>query len=381
MTATILSGILILVGWLFKLNHFETTAIIIFLTSFVIGGFKQAVEGIQDTWVNKHLNVDILMVLAAIGASIIGYWMEGALLIFIFSLSGSLEEYATEKSSKAIASLMHMQPETALKVQPDGSFLEVSINELTIGDTLFVPKGGSIPIDGLLKTDNALIDEAAITGEPIPVSKDTGAELFGGTINLNDALTMNVTKIADDTLFAKIIRLVNEAQNTPSKTATMIERIENIYVKIVLIFVPIMIAVFYFIFQWGWNESFYRGMVLLVVASPCALVASATPATLAAISNGAKRGILFKGGAYLENFSQLKAIAFDKTGTLTKGIPVVTDSFFDEQIDTQKLLNVCVALEKTSTHPLAKAIVTKFNDQTTETLEGIVVKDITGHGS
>lgn len=380
MTATILSGILILVGWLFKINHFETTAIIIFLTSFVIGGFKQAKEGIQDTWVNKHLNVDILMVLAAIGASIIGYWMEGALLIFIFSLSGSLEEYATEKSSKAIASLMQMQPETALKVQPDGSFLEVSINELTIGDTLFVPKGGSIPIDGLLKTDNALIDEAAITGEPIPVSKDTGAELFGGTINLNDALTMNVTKIADDTLFAKIIRLVNEAQNTPSKTATMIERIENIYVKIVLIFVPIMIAVFYFIFQWGWNESFYRGMVLLVVASPCALVASATPATLAAISNGAKRGILFKGGAYLENFSQLKAIAFDKTGTLTKGIPVVTDSFFDEQIDTQKLLNVCVALEKTSTHPLAKAIVTKFNDQTTETLEDIIIKDITGHG-
>src|SRR5699024_5994907 len=143
--------------------------------------------------------------------------------------------------------------------------------------------------------------------------------VIGGTINLAEAFTMQVAKDSSDTLFAKILRMVDEAQSTPSKTATMIEKIENKYVAIVLISVPVMIAFFYFILQWSWNESFYRGMVLLTVASPCALVASAVPATLSAISNGAKKGILFKGGAYLENFGLIKAIAFDKTGTLTSG--------------------------------------------------------------
>ncbi len=160
----------------------------------------------------------------------------------------------------------------------------------------------------------------------------------------------------------------------------MIESIENTYVKIVLIFVPLMIAIFYFILQWGWNESFYRGMVLLVVASPCALVASATPATLAAISNGAKHGILFKGGAYLENFAQLKAIAFDKTGTLTKGMPVVTDTFFVSKNQQAEILNVVVAMEKTSTHPIAKALVTEFNHAVTNSTVASTIIDHTGHG-
>ena len=294
MIATLISGLLILLGWILKLNAQETGATFIFLTSFIIGGFKQAKEGFIDTYQNKNLNVDILMVLAAIGASIIGYWMEGALLIFIFSLSGSLEEYATNKSTEAIASLMHMQPETALKIQKDGSTKEVSIKSLAIGDSIFVPKGASIPIDGIIEKGNGIIDEAAISGEPLPVEKSVGDPIFGGTINLYEGLTFTVSKDVQDTLFSKIIRLVEEAQNTPSKTATLIKKIESTYVKIVLTFVPITIAIFYFGLHWGWNESFYRGMVLLVVASPCALVASATPATLAAISNGAKHGILLK---------------------------------------------------------------------------------------
>lgn len=380
MIATLISGLLIILGWVLKSNSQETIAIFIFLTSFIIGGFKQAKEGFIDTYQNKHLNVDILMVLAAIGASIIGYWMEGALLIFIFSLSGSLEEYATNKSTEAIASLMHMQPETALKIQEDGTTKEVSIKSLVIGDSVFVPKGASIPIDGIIKKGTGIIDEAAISGEPLPVEKSVGDAIFGGTINLYEALALTVSKDVQDTLFSKIIRLVEEAQNTPSTTATMIKKIESTYVKIVLTFVPIMIAVFYFGLQWGWNESFYRGMVLLVVASPCALVASATPATLAAISNGAKHGILFKGGAHLENFSQIKAIAFDKTGTLTQGMPVVTDSYFTADCTIDELINVIVAMEKTSTHPLARAIVNSLEPKMTESIDLQFVKDHTGHG-
>lgn len=380
MIATILSGLLILIGLLFTFADYNTIAALIYITSFIIGGFHQAKEGLEDTIQNKKLNVDILMVLAALGASAIGYWMEGALLIFIFSLSGSLEVYATNKSTKAITELMNLAPENAMLIQLDGSTKEVPTTSLSIGDKLMVAKGTNIPIDGILLSKDGLIDESAISGESIPVEKEAGEEVIGGTINLEEAITVQVSKDSSDTLFAKILRMVDEAQSTPSKTATMIEAIENKYVIAVLIFVPVMIATFYFILNWGWNESFYRGMVLLTVASPCALVASAAPATLSAISNSARKGILFKGGSYLENFGQILAIAFDKTGTLTEGKPVVTESFFKPEEDKQTIINICVAIEKTSTHPIARAIVSAFSQTSQHDLVIDNMKDITGHG-
>lgn len=380
MVATILSGLLILIGLLFTFANYNTIATLIYITSFIIGGFHQGREGLEDTIQNKKLNVDILMVLAALGASAIGYWMEGALLIFIFSLSGSLEVYATNKSTKAITELMNLTPENAMLIQSDGSTKEVLTNSLSIGDKLMVAKGTNIPIDGVLLSKDGLIDESAVSGESIPAEKVAGEEVIGGTINLEEAITVQVSKDSSDTLFAKILRMVDEAQSTPSKTATMIEAIENKYVIAVLIFVPVMIATFYFILNWGWNESFYRGMVLLTVASPCALVASAAPATLSAISNSARKGILFKGGSYLENFGQIRAIAFDKTGTLTEGKPVVTESFFKPEEDKQTIINVCVAIEKTSTHPIARAIVSAFSETSHHDLVVENMKDITGHG-
>ena len=380
MVATIISGLLIMVGLVLTFANYHTIAALIYITSFIIGGFHQAKEGMQDTIQNKKLNVDILMVLAALGASAIGYWMEGALLIFIFSLSGSLEVYATNKSTKAITDLMNLTPESAMLIQEDGSFKEVPTASLSIGDKLMVAKGTNIPIDSILLSKEGLIDESAISGESIPSEKIAGEEVIGGTINLEEGIIVQVSKDSSDTLFAKILRMVDEAQSTPSKTATMIEAIENKYVLSVLIFVPVMIAIFYFVLNWGWNESFYRGMVLLTVASPCALVASAAPATLSAISNSARKGILFKGGSYLENFGQIHAIAFDKTGTLTEGKPVVTESFFKPEEDKQAIINVCVAMEKTSTHPIARAIVTAFSETSDHDLVIENMKDITGHG-
>lgn len=349
-----------------------------FALAILLGGFKQTKEGLIETIENKHLNVDLLMALAAIGACIIGNWFEGAMLTFIFCLSGALEEYTTNKSKNEITSLMNMQPENAFVLNENGETFEVPVSELHIGDLLLVPKGASIPIDGILLSDATTIDEAAISGESIPVEKKKESELFGGTINLGNAIKMKVTKNSEDTLFAKIIRLVDEAQNTPSQTASFIEKIENIYVKAVLIAIPLMIIIPYFFLGWSWNESFYRGMVLLVVASPCALVASATPATLAAISNGARNGVLFKGGVYLENLASLKAIAFDKTGTLTKGSPMVTDTIFLS--DKQEAINVLVALERRSTHPLAQAIIKHFTNENTKNYDEIEVKDIVGFG-
>ena len=380
MIATTISGILIILGIVLQWQNFDTAAAIIFVLSFIIGGYKQAKEGFIDTVENKHLNVDILMVLAAVSASLIGYWMEGALLIFIFSLSGSLEEYATDKSTQAITALMNIVPEIAKRINPDGSIEDVAVKDLKVGDTLMVPKGASIPIDGTIASGLGLIDEAAISGESVPVEKTVGDDIFGSTINLSEALTMTVSKESKDTLFAKIIRMVEEAQKTPSKTASFINRIENTYVKIVLVFVPVMIAVFYFLLDWGWNESFYRGMVLLTVASPCALMASATPAVLSAISNAAKRGILFKGGIAIENFSAMDCIAFDKTGTLTEGKPVVTEANYLAGTDEKHIMSVVYALEHSSTHPIASALVQHLDTKEYEKSQMDSIQDLTGFG-
>lgn len=375
--ATALCFLFMITGLLLEMLHFSFYPAA-FILAILFGGFKQTKEGILDTIENKHLNVDLLMALAAIGACIIGNWFEGAMLTFIFCLSGALEEYATNKSKKEIANLINLQPETAMKLLPNGQTKETAVSELQIGDQLLVPKGAGIPIDGLLLEGSSAIDEAAVSGESIPVEKQNGDELFGGTINLGESFTMKVTKKSEDTLFAKIIRLVNEAQNTPSQTASFINRIENVYVKAVLIIIPLMIFIPYLFFGWSWDESFYRGMVLLVVASPCALVASATPATLAAISNGARNGVLFKGGVYLENLADLRAIAFDKTGTLTEGRPTVTDAVF--LTENKEGLNVLLSMEQKSTHPLAQAIMSYFKDDNIPLIDDVTVRNIVGFG-
>ncbi|MTD38746.1 cadmium-translocating P-type ATPase [Erwinia sp. CPCC 100877] len=375
--ATVFCLLLMILGLVLEKTG-NTYAFISYLLAICFGGFKQTKAGLLDTSQNKHLNVDLLMALAAIGACIIGHWFEGAMLTFIFSLSGALEEYATNKSKKEISSLMNMQPKTALLVNEAGKTSETAVVDLKIGDTVLVPKGANVPIDGVIISASSSIDESAITGESVPIEKYQDDALFGGTLNLGEAFTMTVTKTSDDSLFAKIIRLVDEAQNTPSKTASFIEKIENIYVKIVLVAIPLMIFIPYFFLNWSWNESFYRGMVLLVVASPCALVASATPATLAAISNGARNGVLFKGGIYLENLAALKAIAFDKTGTLTRGMPIVTDAVFLDKTD--EAINMLVSMERQSTHPLAQALMNRFADQSTMIYEQLEVKNIIGFG-
>lgn len=351
---TIFSGILIIIG-AFLAHHHQSTAIFCYLLAFIIGGYFQAIEGIQDICFNRHLNVDVLMMIAAIGASIIGHWLEGALLIFIFSLSGALEEFAINKSQTAITELLTMQPQTANRYT-EGNIEEVTIQELQIGDHVLIRKGEAVPIDGKIIDGTSLFDESMISGEAIPAQKTIDDQIYAGTINTAQPCIIVVTKRSDETIFSNIVRLVEEAKQQPTKTATFINKIEDYYVKAVLLLVPACMLFFYFGLGWTGEEAFYRGMVLLTVASPCALVASATPAVLASLSNGAKRGILFKSGPYIEQFSQLEAIVFDKTGTLTEGNPSVIDcaTVLDHSVEFHTVIH---AMEKTSTHPLAKAIV------------------------
>ncbi|MEK3988763.1 MULTISPECIES: heavy metal translocating P-type ATPase [Robertmurraya] len=378
--AAITSGVLIAVGWTLEKIDWSTTSIIAFLFAFVIGGFAKAKEGIEDTIADKELNVEMLMIFAAIGSAIIGYWTEGAILIFIFAMSGALETYTMNKSHKEISALMELQPEEALLIRGNHE-ATVHVSELRIGDHILVKPGERVPSDGKIIKGQSNLDEAAITGESLPVSKGIGEEVFAGTVNVNGSLTVEITKPSSDTLFQKIIQLVQSAQSEKSPSQLFIEKFEGTYVKSVLAIVVLMMFVPHFALGWSWTETFYRAMILLVVASPCALVASIMPATLSAISNGAKHGILFKGGVHLENLSHLQAIAFDKTGTLTKGKPEVTDIIVVEELERQPLLQAVASIENHSNHPLAQAIVTYVKKETGSTLaHPESIEDVSGYG-
>jgi len=355
--AALLSGFIVLIAWFFA-DHISTPVwISLNLLAYMIGGFYKAKEGIEETIANKELNVEMLMIFAAIGAAIIGYWTEGAILIFIFALSGALETYTLNKSNKEISSLMELQPEEALLITKEGEKI-VSASDLAINDVILVRASERIPADRIVIKGTTTVDESTITGESIPVNKDQNQEVFAGTVALDGTISVKITKPVSETLFQKIIELVQTAQDEMSPSQLFIEKFEGSYVKVVLISVAVMMFLPYLIFGWTLSESIYRALILLVVASPCALVASIMPATLSAISNNAKHGVLFKGGVHLESLSQTKAIAFDKTGTLTRGKPVVTDAYFHKDLNKNQVLASIGAIEKESTHPLAVAITT-----------------------
>ena len=378
--AALIAGIFILLAWRLDTSGQTTASVLLYVIAFCVGGFAKAKEGIEETIEDKKLNVELLMVLAAIGSAAIGYWTEGAILIFIFAVSGALETYALNKSHREISALMNLQPEEAWLVRGNFEPMKVSVSTLQIGDHLLIKPGERIPADGIIFKGQSSIDESAISGEPLPVLKSEGDEIFAGTVNLNGAITMEMTKANSETLFQKIIQLVQSAQSEKSPSQQFIEKFEGTYVKFVLLGVAIMMFLPHFVLGWDWTTTFYRAMVLLVVASPCALVASIMPATLAAISNGAKNGVLFKGGLHLEHLSVLRALAVDKTGTLTQGKPVVTDFIIREGIDRDMALAILAGIETQSNHPLAQAITTYAKSEGITVFPQATIEDIPGWG-
>ncbi|HGO5512030.1 TPA: heavy metal translocating P-type ATPase [Streptococcus suis subsp. hashimotonensis] len=367
--ALILMGILLL-------QTGQVGAPILFISAFVIGGYQSAKEGISELIFDKHLSVDLLMILAAIGSGLIGYWMEGALLIFIFSLSSTLEELAMEKSKNAIAALMNMTPPTARKIEENGDITVLDTAAIRIGDLLQVRKGDTVPLDATLISEQSIFDESMITGEPLPAEKAAGAAVIGGTINQGPTVTVQVTAEKGDALFDKIVQMVENAQESKSKTATFIENMEDTYVKVVLVVVPLFILFAHFALGWDWLTAFYRGMILLTIASPCALVASSSPATLSAISRAARKGMIIKGGDIADKIANLEAIVFDKTGTLTIGKPEVVGATYlgDEELIKQ----VVQVVEKQSSHPIAQALMIYTADSSAIALQSL--EDVTGKG-
>lgn len=354
--AALLSGIIVLSAWLLQ-DYFSPVGwIAINSVAFMIGGYAKAKEGILATIQTKKLNVELLMIVAAIGAASIGHWTEGAILIFIFALSGALETYTMQKSEKELSALINLQPETALRVNNNQEEL-ILVENLVIDDLIFIKPGERVPADGTVISGKSSIDESALTGEALPVTKQVEDEVYTGTMNSKGSLTVKVTKDVKDSFVQQIMKLVQSAQNEKSASQLFIERFEGTYVKAVLLLVTIMSFLPHYLFGWSWEDTLYRAIVLLVVASPCALVASIMPATLSAISTGAKNGILFKSGVHVENLSHIKVIAFDKTGTLTNGTPKVTDFLAKNEQDKTSILSTISSIEKGSSHPLAEAIV------------------------
>lgn len=365
----LVGALLFFVGLVLYISAFflkQNLAAIFNIIATILAGYLVIMEGMVDTVKVSirrrgfYPNIHLLMALGAIGAIIIKEYSEAALLILIFAGAHFLEEYAESKSKKEISSLIKLNPTKARRIKQDGSLEIIETSEINIGDHLKVLNGDQVATDGEIISGSTTIDESSITGESIPVDKTIGDEVYGSTINGDGTFVMEVTKATSDTVFAKILELVKEAQTNISKTAAFIKKLEPIYVSIVLLVAPLFYLLGNYVFLWGSTLSFYRTMVFLIGASPCALAVSDIPASLAAISNLAKRGVLFKGGAYLSNFNDIRAIAFDKTGTLTMGQPSVTDVYFSKNIEEQAVSayqNIIYSMELQSNHPLAKAIV------------------------
>ena len=334
----------------------------LFLLTIACIGKEVITEGIMDTIEEtKHFkkfrpNVHLLMTLAALGAIFIGKFEEAAMLIVIFTIAHSLEEYVEKKSRKDMTQLLQLQPKLALKKINNGHFEEVDASSLEIGDIIQVLNGSQISADGIIIEGMSSINQASVTGESIPVEKEVGSEVFAGTLNLTQTLLVKVTKKQQDSVLGKIITLVQEAGQSLTRTGSFLKKWEPVYVTIVLALFPVVLAIGILFLNWDFLTAFYRGMVYLIAVSPCALAASATPVTVAAISTLSRKGIFIKSGASLEKMSEVEAIAFDKTGTLTNGTPKVVAKVMDKEREFE-LYSILVSMEKKVNHPLAFAIV------------------------
>jgi len=327
------------------------------LIAYIAGGYYGLRGALRALAHERVLDIDALMILAALGAAVIGHWEEGAMLLFLFSLSNVLQDYAIGRSRSAIKALFKLYPEEAT-IKRDGKTEVVPVKSLSIGDIVLIAPGERIPVDGVVTSGLSSIDQAPITGESIPVDKAVGDIVFAGTLNQQGALDVEVTKLAADSTLSRIITLVEEAQSNQAPTQRFLEIFEQRYAVFIILFTAIFIVV-QPIFGWSvdFASGFYRAMVLMTVASPCALVISVPSSFIAAIAAAARRGVLFKGGAALEELAAVKMIAFDKTGTLTSGKPAVTDLVPSDGISEEDLLTVAASVEARSEHPLAKAVV------------------------
>ncbi|MBN3894992.1 MAG: heavy metal translocating P-type ATPase [Nostoc sp. NOS(2021)] len=366
--AALLCGLLLFLGWFALHLGALGLAFLLLPAAYVIGGYESAREGLTTLFKEKELDVDLLMIVAAIGAASLGLWrreyhliIDGAILILIFAISGALEGYAMQRTEQSIRSLMSLTPDTA-RVLHQGREDEVSITHLKVGDEIVVKPGELIPTDGIILSGYSTLNQAAITGESLPVEKTVGEEVFAGTLNGYGALQIKVHKPAQSSLIQRVIRLVEQAQTQAPPSQEFIDRFERGYAKVIVVAGILLAILPPFLWGWDWETTIYRALTFLVVASPCALMAAIMPTLLSGIANGARQGILFKNGAQLEKIGKVRAIAFDKTGTLTTGQLQVFKVISASEYTHADVLKAAASVESSSEHPIGKAIVQAAGD-------------------
>ncbi len=350
-----------------------------FLAAYLTGGWHGTIHGLRSL-LRGTVDVDLLMILAALGAAYVHHAFEGAMLLFLFSLSHALQEMAIERSRSAITALMKLRPEVALCRRGAETRL-MPIDELVVGDLILVRPGESIPVDGVVVEGTSTVNQASITGESLPIDKKPGDPLFAGTMNEHGGLEMRATKLARESTLAKLVELVEKAQGQKATTQRFLEKAEQWYALGVILFTTALIFVPYLLFHHPFQSTFYRAMTVMVVASPCALVISTPASILSAIAAAARRGVLFKGGVYLERAAAVEIVAFDKTGTLTAGRPVVTDIQIIEQPGrAAAVLWLAAAVEARSEHPIARAIVAEARRRFMPIERCLKFQSVAGHG-
>ncbi len=399
----ILCGAFLLCGWITATwtDAPQWVSLACYLAAYFLGGYYTINEAIEKIRSGKF-EIDFLMIVAAAGAASLGAWAEGSLLLFLFSIGHSLEGYAMGRAKRAIEALAEIAPSTA-RVRRDGRESEVGVEELVVGDIVIVQPDDRVAADGFVVKGETSIDQAPITGESVPVDKQPVEDVasaaadpnslsaeyrvFAGTINQSGAIEIQVTKLAADNTLARVVTMVREAETRVSPTQKFTKKFEYYFVPTVITIVVVLLFAPLFIDE-TFRDSFYRAMAVLVAASPCALAISTPSAVLSGIARAARGGILVKGGGPLEHLGSLDAIAFDKTGTLTTGQPKVTDIRTAAGANETELLQIAIAVESLSKHPLAKAVVrdaierlaSAAIDSDSEYWEATELNSLTGRG-
>ena len=378
---SLVAGALVLLGWWFeRTNGLGMVSIGTYLVAYFYGARDNVSHAIRDLRRGRvRFNIDLLMVVAAMGAAALGSWAEGGLLLFLFSLGHALEHYALGRARHAISALAELSPQRATVVR-DGVEADVAIEDVRPGDHVVVKPAERIPVDGKVVEGASSVNQAPITGESIPVAKEAGAPVYAGSVNGEGALVIAVTAAIGDRTLDRVIRLVAEAETQKAPTQQFTERFERVFVPVVLVVDVLLIVVPPLLGVWTWGEAFYRGMALLVAASPCALALGTPAAVLAGIAQAARKGVLIKGGAHLETMGTIRILALDKTGTITKGEPEVTDVVPSPGVSAEELLTAAAAVEQRSQHPLARAVLAATSARSLSVPPATAVESVTGKG-
>jgi Cd2+/Zn2+-exporting ATPase len=381
------SGVLLLVGWLIGLAGAPALiSTIIFIAAILIGGYYFGREAIEELIFERRIGIELLMSVAAVVASVMGETLEGAMLVFLYSISEAAEGYTEEKTRAAIKALMNLAPKVAL-VRRNGREQEIPVKELVVGDVFIVMPGQSMATDGEVLVGSSSVNQAPVTGESVPVEKQVGNPVFAGSINGEGALEIRATKTFADNTIARIITMVEEAQEKKGKSQRFIERFGVRYSPIVLLVGILIALVPPLFFGADWVMWITRATVFIVAAAPCALVISIPITLVASLGTGARNGVLIKGGVYVEELAKVKVVAMDKTGTLTRGEPEVTDIILIHQDpdqlanSKQEFLAAAAGIERRSGHPLAQAIVRYVEAQGIQPIELTEFRSMTGAGA